>query len=100
MHFTGNQRDSESGLDNFSARFNSSNLGRFMSPDPDNAGASADNPQSWNAYAYADIDPLISVRKWAPLATLSTRTKNRPQFMLLSLASLILPKLLSLVKSY
>ena len=31
--FTGKERDSESGLDNFGARYNSSNLGRFMSPD-------------------------------------------------------------------
>jgi RHS repeat-associated protein len=32
--FTGKERDSESGLDNFGARYNSSSLGRFMSPDP------------------------------------------------------------------
>jgi hypothetical protein len=32
MHFTGKQRDS--GLDNFGTRFDSSRLGRFMSPDP------------------------------------------------------------------
>ena len=31
--FTGKERDSESGLDNFGARYNSSSLGRFMSPD-------------------------------------------------------------------
>jgi putative transposase len=33
--FTGKERDSESGLDNFGARYNSSQYGRFMSPDPD-----------------------------------------------------------------
>ncbi|HKW57978.1 MAG TPA: RHS repeat-associated core domain-containing protein, partial [Candidatus Acidoferrum sp.] len=32
--FTGKERDSESGLDNFGARFDSSSLGRFMTPDP------------------------------------------------------------------
>ncbi|MHB8753517.1 MAG: RHS repeat-associated core domain-containing protein [Candidatus Acidiferrales bacterium] len=32
--FTGKERDSESGLDNFGARYHSSQLGRFMSPDP------------------------------------------------------------------
>jgi RHS repeat-associated protein len=58
MHFTGKERDSESGLDNFGARYNSSNLGRFMSPDPDNAGASLDAPQSWNAYSYVLNNPL------------------------------------------
>jgi RHS repeat-associated protein len=56
--FTGKERDSESGLDNFGARYNSSNLGRFMSPDPDNAGASLDAPQSWNAYSYVLNNPL------------------------------------------
>src|SRR5436853_2979029 len=30
---TGKERDSESGLDNFGARYDSSSLGRFMSPD-------------------------------------------------------------------
>ena len=31
--FTGKERDSESGLDNFGARYFVSSLGRFMSPD-------------------------------------------------------------------
>ncbi len=31
--FTGKERDSESGLDNFGARYDSSSMGRFMSPD-------------------------------------------------------------------
>jgi len=31
--FTGKERDSESGLDNFGARYMGSSLGRFMSPD-------------------------------------------------------------------
>jgi RHS repeat-associated protein len=52
MHFTGKERDSESGLDNFGARYDSSSLGRFMSSDPGNAGAVNADPQSWNAYAY------------------------------------------------
>jgi len=56
--FTGKERDSESGLDNFGARYTSSDFGRFLSPDPDNAGASDDDPQSWNAYAYVSDNPL------------------------------------------
>ncbi|HEY6387040.1 MAG TPA: RHS repeat-associated core domain-containing protein [Candidatus Acidoferrum sp.] len=62
LHFTGKERDAESGLDNFGARYNSSNLGRFMSPDP--AGLLAQKPaypQSWNLYAYAYNNPLILV---------------------------------------
>jgi RHS repeat-associated protein len=32
--FTGKERDSESGLDNFGARYFGSSLGRFQTPDP------------------------------------------------------------------
>ena len=58
MHFTGKERDSESGLDNFGARYDASSMGRFMSPDPDNAGARLGAPQSWNAYSYVLNNPL------------------------------------------
>src|ERR1700690_2625576 len=42
--FTGKERDSESGLDNFGARYDSSNLGRFMSPD--SFGGHLEDPQT------------------------------------------------------
>jgi len=58
LKFTGKERDSESGLDNFGARYNSSSFGRFMTPDPDNAGARLEAPQSWNAYSYVLNNPL------------------------------------------
>jgi len=58
MHFTGKERDSESGLDNFGLRYDSSSLGRFMSSDPGNAGAVNADPQSWNAYAYVRNNPV------------------------------------------
>jgi len=56
--FTGKERDSESGLDNFGARYNASTMGRFMSPDPGNVGVNRLNPQSWNAYSYSLNNPL------------------------------------------
>jgi len=56
--FTGKERDSESGLDNFGARFNSSQFGRFLSPDPSMDSARLRNPQSWNRYAYTINNPL------------------------------------------
>jgi RHS repeat-associated protein len=60
--FTGYERDAESGLDNAQARYNSSSLGRFMSPDPiGNFVADATNPQTWNLYAYALNNPLLYV---------------------------------------
>jgi RHS repeat-associated protein len=61
--FTGKERDSESGLDNFGARYFGSNMGRFMSPDWSRAPegvpyADFDNPQSLNLYAYVMNNPL------------------------------------------
>jgi RHS repeat-associated protein len=55
---TGKERDSESGLDNFEARYNSSNLGRFMSADQLGPGQHPGNPQSWNLYSYVLNNPL------------------------------------------
>ena len=57
-HFTGQEHDFESGLDNFIARHLTSNMGRFMSPDPANAGTTLEAPQTWNAYSYALNNPL------------------------------------------
>jgi RHS repeat-associated protein len=57
--FTGKERDSESGLDNFGARYNASSLGRFMSVDP--IWVKADrivDPQRLNLYAYGRNNPL------------------------------------------
>ena len=59
--FTGKERDTESGLDNFGARYNASSLGRFMSPDPLLNSGRPWNPQTWNRYAYARNNPLAIV---------------------------------------
>ena len=74
--FTGKERDLESNLDFFIARYYSSNLGRFLSPDeftsgPVDAFSSSDplppgplpyaeitNPQSLNKYTYTYNSPL------------------------------------------
>ena len=58
--FTGKERDSESRLDNFIARYNSSSTGRFMSPDPGNDSSfeNQDDPQSSNAYSCVRKNPL------------------------------------------
>ncbi len=53
---TGKERDSESGLDNFGARYDSSQYGRFMSPDP--LGGSLVDPQTLNKYSYVRNNPL------------------------------------------
>jgi RHS repeat-associated protein len=59
--FTAKERDSESGLDNFGARYNASTMGRFMSPDPANFGAVDEYPQTWNAYSYVTNNPLNAI---------------------------------------
>jgi RHS repeat-associated protein len=56
--FTGKERDIETGLDYFGARYYGSSMGRFLSPDPI-AGTLA-NPQSLNKYAYVLNSPLIA----------------------------------------
>jgi RHS repeat-associated protein len=62
--FTGKERDSESGLDNFGARYDSSSFGRFMSPDWAAGKPSAvpyaewADPQSLNLYSYVRNNPL------------------------------------------
>jgi RHS repeat-associated protein len=57
--FTGQMRDAESGLDFFNARYFGPGLGRFVSPDPMNAGADVGNPQSWNGYLYGLGNPVV-----------------------------------------
>jgi RHS repeat-associated protein len=62
-HFTGKERDAESGNDYFGARYYGSNMGRFMSPDWSAKAtpvpyAKLDNPQSLNLYAYVGNNPL------------------------------------------
>ena len=61
--FTGKERDAESGLDNFGARYNASSLGRFMTPDwaakPTTVPyASFGDPQTLNLYTYVENAPL------------------------------------------
>ena len=59
---TGKERDAESGNDYFGARYYSSNMGRFSSPDPSALDyADPTNPQSLNLYAYAWNNPLINI---------------------------------------
>lgn len=57
--FTGKERDSESGLDNFGPRYFGSSLGRFQSPDPLYIELHRlVDPQQLNLYAYARNNPL------------------------------------------
>ena len=60
---TGKERDAESGNDYFKARYYSSAMGRFMSPDwsakyEPIPYAKLDNPQTLNLYAYVGNNPM------------------------------------------
>ena len=58
-HFTGKERDAETGLDNFGKRYDASSLGRFMTPDPIfMTKHRLIDPQQWNLYAYVRNNPV------------------------------------------
>jgi RHS repeat-associated protein len=62
-HFTGKERDAETGLDFFGARYYSSPTGRWMSPDwaakPEAVPySSLGDPQTLNLYGYVGNNPL------------------------------------------
>ncbi len=56
--FTGKERDGETGLDYFGARYFASVQGRFTSPDEPFADQDEYDPQSWNLYTYVRNNPL------------------------------------------
>jgi RHS repeat-associated protein len=59
LRFTGKERDAETGLDYFGARYYGSRIGRFTAVDPQlNLRASILSPQRWNRYAYGLNNPL------------------------------------------
>jgi RHS repeat-associated protein len=80
-HFTGKERDSESGNDYFGARYYASSMGRFMSPDwaakiMPVPYAKLDDPQSLNLYAYVGNNPLGRVDADGHLTIIVPGTNN------------------------
>ncbi len=60
--FTGKERDGESGLDYFGARYYGGATGRFTGVDPKRfSSRTVANPQKWNKYAYVLNNPLAFV---------------------------------------
>ena len=59
--FSGKERDSETNLDYFSARYFSGAQGRFSSADDPLIDQSPSDPQSWNLYAYVRNNPLKNI---------------------------------------
>lgn len=58
LDLTGKERDAETGLDYFGARYFSGAQGRFTSPDVPLADQWEKDPQSWNLYSYVRNNPL------------------------------------------
>jgi RHS repeat-associated protein len=59
VKFTGKERDNETGLDYFGARYFSGAQGRFTSPDPTLMSSQRiSDPQQWNLYSYTRNNPL------------------------------------------
>jgi len=57
--FTGKERDQETGLDYFGARYYGSKIGRFTTVDPSmTIRENVLDPQRWNRYAYGRNNPL------------------------------------------
>jgi RHS repeat-associated protein len=67
-HFTGKERDTESGNDYFGARYYASSMGRWLSPDWSAKEepvpyAKMDDPQSLNLYVYVLNNPMTGIDK-------------------------------------
>lgn len=56
--YTGKERDSETGLDYFGARYYGNVFGRFTSADEPFVHQDTSDPQSWNPYGYARNNPI------------------------------------------
>lgn len=60
--FAGKERDAETGLDYFGARYHMSGIGRFTTVDPVmNVEAALTDPQRWNRYAYVRNNPFVFI---------------------------------------
>ena len=84
--FTGKERDAESGLDYFGARYYGSSMGRFSSPD-DGADAvmgvpvpfaDLNNPQSLNLYSYVLNNQMASIDANGHVAGRMMRSRRAP----------------------
>jgi RHS repeat-associated protein len=72
--FTGKERDTESGLDYFGARYYASKQGRFTGADEIFKDSFVADPQSWNKYVYVRNNPLKFVDPTGEKATVTIAT--------------------------
>ena len=74
--FTSKERDAETGLDYFGARYLSSAQGRFTSPDSPLLDQQAEDPQSWNLYSYVRNKPLVYVDPTGQILEISSSSSS------------------------
>lgn len=84
--FTGKEKDSETGLIYFGARYYDPSIGRFVSVDPVRKRDSG-NPAEWNMYAYAENNPYNKLdpdgkRTYLLNGIHNTNSKGPPEYML------------------
>ena len=72
---TGKERDAESGLDYFGARYYGSNMGRFQTPD-DGSDQNQSDPQSFNLYQYGRNNPVTNTDPTGNDCVTQTRTSS------------------------
>jgi RHS repeat-associated protein len=77
--FTGKERDGETGLDYFGARYFSAAQGRFTSADDFFKDSHVADPQSWNKYAYTRNNPLRYVDPTGENATVTASCSTNDQ---------------------
>jgi len=82
LKFSGKERDAESGLDYFGARYYDKAQYRFISVDPVMAKNDAiDDPQLWNLYSYCRNNPITFLDPYGkdPITITITRTSYGPE---------------------
>ena len=74
--FTGKERDQESGLDYFGARYYGGAMGRFTGADEPLVDQDQGDPQSWNLYSYGRNNPLRYTDQDGRACTYNSETNN------------------------
>jgi RHS repeat-associated protein len=75
--FTQKERDNETGLDYFGARYYASTQGRFTGADAFFKDSNVNDPQSWNKYAYVRNNPLKYLDELGEKATVTIVTDEK-----------------------
>ncbi|HYV25270.1 MAG TPA: RHS repeat-associated core domain-containing protein, partial [Pyrinomonadaceae bacterium] len=90
QHFTQKERDNETGLDYFGARYHSNTQGRFTSPDPLVSSGRVESSQSWNRFSYVLNNPLAFTD---PFGLYEARGMTKEQIATVTLTGRAIPQI-------